>query len=145
MTESDARLAPLVDIAYSIYRDRDHFPGPPASTVSPPPPGGPPGSPEFLEFLAQGLEEEIEEGYTFPPAGFRELVGRVEVGTGTAFTETDCRRAVARLSELLREGLLVESTLGDGPQAVDELTRRIPGLSSGLYADLIGWLAMKNH
>ena len=138
-TADNERLTPLVEIGYRIYRGEIGLPAPP------PRPPEPPIAGRSEKAYREGLRREIEESYSSREGTLDYLVARTRDGSLAAFSETDCRAAVELLDALLVAGLLVESRHGDGPDAVRELRAEVPGLSSFLYADLLGYYAYINR
>lgn len=137
--EERRRLSPLVVIGYRIYRGEIAVPAPAAARDRAPVRGC------SLEAYRQGLEHEIEGSFSSRPGTLEHLVSAVRSGALTGFTEDDCSTAVGVLDSLLREALFVESSLGDGADAVAELEREVPGLPPSLYADLIGYYGYVNR
>jgi len=41
--------------------------------------------------------------------------------------------------------LMIESSYGDGNEAISEFEKRVPGFSRGLYAELLGYMAYVNR
>jgi hypothetical protein len=135
------RLAPLVKIAYRIYRGEVALP----SYSKPPKKNCAPISGCSVQSYAEGLGREIEEKYSLPAGTYDFLVSHVCDGSLAPFSEADCEAAVGLLNTLLVEGLFIQSHRGDCPEAVAELESAVPGLPKFLYADLIGWYGYQNR
>lgn len=137
--EETRRLTHLVKIGYRIYRGTLAIPAPP-----PKPPAEPIKGFSEVAYV-EGLKREIEEDYSSPDGTLQYLISKVRDGSLPAFSESDCVTAVEILDELLTTALFVQSRLGDGPKAIQELESQVPGLPRFLYGDILGYYSYINH
>jgi hypothetical protein len=135
-------LAPLVSLAYEIYRDQDV----PRNAAPPEPPREQVAKlPWSYETYAALVAGSIEEHFSFPRAGFPRLLERARSGAPGAFTDADCAAAVGLFNTLMVRGIEIESRRGDTVGASQELARLIPGLEARLYERVISWLGYRNR
>lgn len=138
------RLVPLVKFAYAIYCGTEiELPKPPPTA---PLPGAPRrGEAMSEEFYRASVQQDIDEKYSFPLAGFSYMREKVRSGQFGSFSDEDCESAIVLLDVLLGACLEIESAMGEGPEAIKELKDRVPGLPAELYADVMGRIAYWNR
>ncbi len=137
--EETRRLAQLIQIGYRIYRGEIAIPSPPPAPPAPPIRG-------FSEAAyREGMKREIEEKFSSRAGTLQYLIARDRDGSLASFSERDCASAVRILDELLSTALFVESSSGDGPEAVKELESQVPGLPRSLYDSILGYYAYINR
>ena len=143
--ESDnSRLEPLVMAAINLQRSGQFKPEP-----SPPVEikleKSEAGCRIPYEDYAAAVNKDIHDNYSIPEETANAMAEALKAAKLGDYSDQDYAKAVELANGLLVEGLYIESSHGDCPEAVKELQSKFPGISKSLCSDIIGWYGYINR
>lgn len=139
----NARLEPAVRSAMHLRGSVGC--GPEATEHDPEPPAGTDAAAFTIEQYTQGLNREIEANFLIGDHETRAIVRMLSEAYGQRYSRDDLVRAVELANRLSYCAVFVQSSFGDGDQAIAELEKQVPGFSRAVYADLLGLMAYINR
>ena len=140
----NSRLEPLVRAAVNLQRSGrlKSDPSPPVEIKVEKSEAG--CSFSFKDYEA-AVKKDIHDNYSIPGETANAMVDALKAEKLGDYPDKDYARAIELANGILVEGLYIESSHGDCPEAVKELQSRFPGISKNLCSDIIGWYGYINR